>query len=97
MITDKQEVFKSKIERNWMLPVRDLLSREGLLRYLHHPQAEITEPEFKSLLSDAIRNLRFSVEEYEALTEVACDSREEVAQDLMELWKLVFGDEPLER
>lgn len=95
MNLEKTDVFKSKLQRNWMLDVRDLLTREGLLQYLHHPSAEINESDFKQLLADAIIHRRFSVEEYEALTDAVLETREEVAQDLMDLWRLTFGDEPL--
>lgn len=89
------EQFKSDIQTYWLGDGRDLQVGSDLRAYLRNPHAPLPEQEFKRLLADSILNKRFSVEEYERLTDVDCETREEVAEDLAQLWRLVFGDEPI--
>ena len=88
--------FGASIRSYWLCEGRDQHVGSDLLEYMRNPLAKITEPEFKWHLADAILNKRFSVEEYERLTDLDFESREEVAADLAQLWQLVFKDAPIE-
>jgi hypothetical protein len=92
---DKAEAFKSLIDKCWFSQIRDVGSGTDLLKIIRHPQGPMTEADFKWHLADAILNKRFSVEEYERLTDFDFETREEVAADLVQLWGLVFGQEPI--
>jgi hypothetical protein len=96
-MNEKLECFNKLIESRWFSQVRDLPVGPDLLKILRSPGVSITEREFKWQLADAILERRYSVEEYERLTDLDFDSREEVAMDLTELWRLVFGAEPIAR
>ncbi|MGM9481544.1 hypothetical protein ACS5PN_10170 [Roseateles sp. NT4] len=90
---DRREQFKADLRAYWMCEGRDLRTGSDLLEYLRSPIAQISESDFKWHLADAILNQRFSVEEYERLTDLDFETREQVAVDLSELWCLMFGEE----
>lgn len=94
-MTDKAAAFKSLLADSWFSQIRDLDVGHNVRQTIRSPYATLTEPEFKWHLADAILNKRFSVEEYERLTDFDFETREEVAADLAQLWGLVFGQEPI--
>lgn len=94
-MTEKFQVFTSLISERWFTQMRDLPVEEDLLKILRGPSAKITEAEFKWYLADAILNKRYSVEEYERLTDLDFETRDEVAADLAELWHLMFKGAPI--
>jgi len=94
---DKLEAFNKLIESRWFSQIRDLPVGSDVLKILRSPSAAITEREFKWQLADAILERRYSIEEYEQLTDLDFENREEVAMDLTELWRQVFGAEPIAR
>jgi hypothetical protein len=100
-MSDKQSEFRSIISSRWFSQIRDLDAGSDVLKTVRNPRGSITESEFKWHLADAILNKLFSVEEYERLTDLDFDTREEVADDLMRLWRLMFDGEavalPIER
>jgi hypothetical protein len=94
-MTNKADAFKALLGSRWFSQIRDLDVGHDVRQIIRDPSAAVTEAEFKWHLADAILNQRFSVEEYERLTDLDFETREEVAADLMELWRLVFGDVPI--
>lgn len=92
---EKLPEFNSLISERWFSQMRDLPVEEDLLKILRSPHAKITEAEFKWYLADAILNRRYSVEEYERLTDLDFETSEEVAVDLTKLWRLVFKGDPV--
>ena len=93
---NKFEAFSSLIGERWFSQIRDLPVAPDLLKIVRGPLAKITEAEFKWHLADAILNRRFSIEEYERLTDLDFETREEVAADLSQLWQQMYKDEPIE-
>lgn len=93
---DKAEIFKTLLRSRWFSQIRDLDVGHDVRQIIRSPHATLTEAEFKWHLADAIVNKRFSVEEYERLTDFDFEKREEIAADLRQLWRLVFGDEPID-
>lgn len=94
-MTNSIDAFKSLVGECWFSQIRDIDVGSDLRKIIRHPQGLITEADFKRHLVDAILNKRFSVEEYERLTDLDFETREEVAADLTQLWWLTFGDEPI--
>lgn len=94
-MTEKYEAFRSLLSKRWFSQIRDLDVAHDVRQTIRSPHATLTEAEFKWHLADAILNKRFSIEEYERLTDFDFETREEVAEDLAQLWRLVFGDEPI--
>jgi hypothetical protein len=94
-MTNNVEAFKSLLANRWFSQIRDLDVGHDVRQTIRSPYATVTEADFKGHLADAILNKRFSVEEYERLTDFDFETREEVAADLIKLWRLVFGDEPI--
>lgn len=92
---NKLAEFRSILAKCWFSQIRDAGSGADMLKMVRHPQGPMTEAEFKWHLADAILNKRFSIEEYERLTDFDFETREEVAEDLAQLWRQVFGDEPI--
>jgi len=95
ILNSKKSEFEVELGHFWLCEGRDQKTGSTLLQYLRNPLAKITEAEFKWHLADAIRNKRYSVEEYERLTDLDFETRDEVAADLAELWRLMFKDEPI--
>jgi hypothetical protein len=89
----KFEDFSKIIADNWFSQIRYKDSGSDMLKIVRHPQGPMTELEFKWHLADAILNKRFSIEDYERLTDFDFETRDEVADDLMQLWRLMFDDE----
>lgn len=96
MKSNKFELFSALIAERWFSQMRDLPVDTDLLKILRNPLAKITEAEFKWYLADAILNKRFSIEDYERLTDLDFETREEVAADLVQLWQQLFKDESVE-
>lgn len=92
---DKAEVFKSLLRSRWFSQIRDLDVGHDVRQTIRSPHATLTESEFKWHLADAILNKRFSVDDYERLTDFDFETREEVAADLTQLWHLTFNNEPI--
>lgn len=95
MRCEKFELFRSLINERWFSQMRDMPVGSDLLKIVRSPSAKITEIEFKWHLADAILNERFSVGEYEKITDLDFETREEVAADLAQLWQQIFEDEPI--
>lgn len=97
MMDSKQREFESDIRNYWLCEGRDHETGAMLLDDLrNNPSHKITEAEFKWHLADAILNKRFTVGEYERLTDLDFETPEEVAGDLAQLWRQVFVSEPIE-
>ena len=96
-MTNELEKFNNLIKNRWFSQVRDLPTGSDVLKILRSPGAVITEREFKWQLADAILARRYSIEEYERLTDLEFESRDEVAMDLTGLWRRIFGAEPIAR
>lgn len=94
-MTDKAKAFSSLLSECWFSQIRYEGSGSDLMKIIRHPRGPLTEAEFKWHLADAILNRRFSVEEYERLTDFDFETRDEVAADLTKLWHLVFENEPV--
>lgn len=94
-MSSKSDVFRSLLASRWFSQIRDLDVAHDVLQIIRSPHATLTEAEFKWHLADAILNKRFSVEEYERLTDFDFETRDEVAADLTKLWNLVFEGEPV--
>jgi hypothetical protein len=92
---EKHAEFLKELGDFWLADARDTETAPLLLKYLRNQKAKLSEIEFKWLLADAILNERFSIEEYERLTDVDCVTKREVAADLAKLWRLMFGGEPI--
>jgi hypothetical protein len=92
---NKFESFRSLINERWFSQMRDHPVDTDLLKIVRSPLAPITEIEFKWHLADAILNKRFSVEEYERITDLDFETCEEVAADLAQLWQQVFKGEQI--
>lgn len=91
----KHDQFIAKVANYWLCEARDGQSGSDLLASLRHPNAPLSELDFKSQLADAIMNKRFTVEEYEELTDLDFENTAQVAADLSELWRLMYGNEPI--
>jgi hypothetical protein len=94
-MSDKAEAFKTLLKKCWFSQIRDLDVGSDMQKIIRSPYGPLTEAEFKWHLADAILSKRFSIEEYERLTDFDFETREEVAEDLAQLWRLVCGDEPI--
>lgn len=94
-MTEKFNAFTSLLAECWFSQIRDLDVGHDVRQIIRSPHAALTETEFKWHLADAIVNKRFSVDEYERLTDLDFETREEVATDLTRLWGLVFGTEQI--
>lgn len=90
---NKAKAFESLLRECWFSQIRDIEPGEDLLKIVRDGDSPITESELKYYLADAILNQRFSIEEYERLTDLDFQTPTEVADDLRELWRLMFGDE----
>lgn len=95
MTADKRVEFLKELANFWLAEARDAETASLLLKYLRNPKAKLSETEFKWFLADAILNKRFSIEEYEKLTDLDCESNQDVATDLAQLWRLMFGSETI--
>lgn len=94
-MSDKADAFKKLLKQCWFSQIRDLDVGADVKRIIRSPYGPLTEAAFKWHLADAILSKRFSVGEYERLTDFDFETREEVAADLTQLWQLTFGDEPI--
>jgi hypothetical protein len=87
--------FEQTIRTYWHCEGRDRHVGPDLLAYLRNPLAKLGESEFRRLLARAIVSQQFSTEQYEALTGIDFNAREEVAHDLQDFWSVAFKGEPL--
>lgn len=65
---------------------------EGAKRMLSHTQQETL---FKQQLADAILHKSVSPSEYERLTREDFDTSEDLEERLREIWRDMYGDEPV--
>lgn len=94
-MSDAPDAFRALLKSRWFSQIRDLDVGRDMRQIIRASSAPISEAEFKWCLADAILNHRFSVEEYERLTDLDFETRADVAADLSHLWRLVFGDESI--
>lgn len=94
-MTDKLTEFKEDIANYWHCEVRDRDTGTMLLNDLRNPRHPINEEKFVQFLQDAIVSKRISIVEYERLTGLDFESEEEVAEDLHDLWRMMYGDRPV--
>lgn len=92
-MTNRFADFSKIIADNWFSQIRYEESGSDILKIVRQSRGPMTEVEFKWHLADAILNKRFSIEEYERLTDFDFETREEVAEDLTQLWRLMFKGE----
>jgi hypothetical protein len=89
---DRQAEFARDLASYWHCEVRGPDLTDALLRTLSNPRHPLKEEDFRQLLAQAIRERRYSVQEYEALTGLDFETADEVAQDLRQLWRQLYGD-----
>lgn len=94
-MNDKFDVFEKMLSEWWFSQIRDLDVGSNILKVLRHPSCALAEDDFKQALARAILDRKFSPDEYERLTEMDFETRDEVVSDLMEFWRRIFGDEPV--
>lgn len=87
--------FKEDIANYWHCEVRDRDTGIMLLNALRNPRHPLNEDEFVQFLQDAIVNKRMTIAEYERLTALDLETEEEVAEDLHDLWRMMYGDRPV--
>ncbi|RJF98073.1 hypothetical protein [Noviherbaspirillum saxi] len=95
MMTDKLTEFKEDIATYWHCEARDKDTGLMLLNDLRKARHPINEEEFIQFLTDAILNKSISIMEYEQLTSLDFESDDEVAEDLRDLWWMLYGDRPI--
>ncbi|RJF98072.1 hypothetical protein D3871_05755 [Noviherbaspirillum saxi] len=94
--TDKPNEFKEDIANYWHFEIKARDTGTMLLNDLRNPLHPINEEEFIQFLADAILNKSFSITEYEQLTSLDFENEAEVADDLRDLWQMMYGDRPIE-
>lgn len=85
-------VFDKDISLHWHCEARDHVAISDLLSTLADPRHQLRPEEFQQMLARAIRECRYSVQDYEALTGLDFETVDEVAQDLRQLWRQLYGD-----
>jgi hypothetical protein len=91
---NEQSILKELLETTFSMGVET--DWEDLRRYLKDPSFPDRESSFKAELADAISNHTISPEEFEKLTAIDQDEQEDVDAFLTdEIWKPLYGDEPI--
>ncbi|MGJ7558831.1 hypothetical protein ACSFBI_33165 [Variovorax sp. RB3P1] len=92
---EPSNAFRSLLSVRWFAAMRDLPVADDLRKVLASPTSPMNELEFRAQLADAIQNRRFSAEDYESLIDLDFETADEVSTDLMQLWVLMYPDQPV--
>ncbi len=84
------EFFLKDLENYWHCEVREASSGVDLLRVLNHSNHNINMQNFKGILESAIAKRSIGVDEYKKITGLDFNTSEEVADDLQNLWNMMF-------
>lgn len=84
--------FNKDLSLHWHCEARDQHSITDLRSALADRRHPLTEDEFRNMLAQAICERRYSAQEYLALTGLDFETADEVAQDLQQLWRQLYGD-----
>ena len=91
---EKFSDFEKKLKVYWLCEARDQDAANDLRKSLSHDKSGMSLDEFKQILDNVILTKKFSVERYEALTGLDCDSVDGVVDDLKILRGELFGGDP---
>jgi hypothetical protein len=91
MNMEKQTVFDQDISLFWHCEVRDQHCIADLKLTLASELHAVSAADFREMLAQAIREPRYTVQAYEALTGLDFESVTQVAEDLSELWRALYG------
>jgi hypothetical protein len=90
-MSEINKYFLNYLKNYWYCEARDRESGTDLLRALNHPNHKIDEQTFKALLVAAIEQHTIGLKEYEDITGLDFESPDEIAEDLRELWQMMYG------
>lgn len=93
MSMDKQTAFDKDISLHWHCEVRDQHAIPDLRSALANERHPLNEKDFRKMLAEVIRSRRYSPQKYEELTGLDFDSVDDIADDLRELWRQLYGSE----
>jgi hypothetical protein len=88
---EKQVSFDKDISLYWHCEVRDQFAASDLKSALADKRHPMDAEDFRQMLAEVIRTRRYSLKQYEAMTGLDFESVDEVADDLRELWRLMYG------
>lgn len=89
---DRRTAFDTDISLHWHCEVRDQDAISDLRSALADPRHGLEPDDFRLMLAQAIREPPYSVQDYETLTGLDFETADEVAQDLRQLWRQLYGD-----
>lgn len=92
MNMDRRTAFDKDISLHWHCEARDQDAISDLRSALADPRHQLKLEDFRQMLAQAIRERHYSVQDYEALTGLELETVDEVAQDLRQLWRQLYGD-----
>ena len=88
---DKRAAFDKDISLHWHCEARHQFAIGDLRHTLSDQRHPLSDEDFRQMLEQAIRERRYSLQEYEALTGLNFESADEVAEDLHQLWRKLYG------